>query len=122
MPLDVPQYNRDLAALTVGLLDIGASGIFHCVGPSCLSRYDFARRIAHVWGLDSTCLQAKEASEIYLNTCRKLGFAAKRGQHFGLCTSKLHRLLSVKVHLRTIEEALAHWKDNPMAEARTIDR
>jgi dTDP-4-dehydrorhamnose reductase/dTDP-4-dehydrorhamnose 3,5-epimerase len=117
-----PTYNRDLAAITVGLLDIGASGIFHCVGPSCLSRYDFALRIAHVWGLDSMCLRAKEASEIYLNTRRKLGFAAKRGKHFGLCTSKLLGLLSVKFHLRTIDAALAHWKDNPMSEACAIDR
>ena len=108
-----PTYSRDLAALTIGLLGAGVSGTFHCVGNLCLSRYEFATRIATCWGLDISCLEGKESREIYLESLQKLGFAAKRGKHFGLSISKLRGVLP-EFQLRGIEEALLDWKTNPM--------
>ena len=90
-----PTYSRDLAAITVGLLGAGVSGIFHAVGNLCLSRYEFATRIATCWGLDTSCLEGKESREIYLESMQKLGFAATRGKYFGLSTSKLQRSSSL---------------------------
>ena len=108
-----PTYSRDLAAITVGLLGAGVSGIFHAVGNLCLSRYEFATRIATCWGLDISCLEGKESREIYLDSLQKLGFAATRGKHFGLSISKLQGVLP-EFQLRGIEEALLDWKTNPM--------
>ena len=108
-----PTYSRDLAALTIGLLGTGVSGTFHCVGNLCLSRYEFATRIAICWGLDTSCLEGKESREIYLESMQKLGFAATRGKYFGLSISKLQGVLP-GFRLRGIEEALLDWKTNPM--------
>ena len=108
-----PTYRRDLAAVTIGLLGTGVSGTFHCVGNLCLSRYEFATRIATCWGLDTSCLEGKESREIYLQSMQKLGFAATRGKYFGLSTSKLQGVLP-GFRLRGIEEALLDWKTNPM--------
>ena len=106
-------YSRDLAALTIGLLGTGVSGTFHCVGNLCLSRYEFATRIATCWGLDTSCLEGKESREIYLESLQKHGFAATRGKYFGLSISKLQGVLP-EFQLHGIEEALLDWKANPM--------
>ena len=112
-----PTYSRDLAAATRALIETGASGIFHCVGKSCLSRFDFALRVATFWGLDVSCLCGIEAREMYLKTMKHLGFAAKRGRYFGLSTSKIEEALSGEFRMRGIDEALMHWRMNSMREA-----
>lgn len=45
-----PTYAGDLAGMIAGLQE--QSGIFHTVGRECLNRYEFALRIAEVFGLD----------------------------------------------------------------------
>lgn len=117
-----PTYNRDLAALTIALLESGVSGIFHCVGQSYLSRYDFAMRIAELWGFDSSYLQKKTSQEIFSNTLEKLGYAATRGRFFGLSNSKLEGVLYAKFRPRVIEEALLHWKMNPMEDGHIVGK
>ena len=107
-----PTYSRDLAVAAVGLLEAGVSGIFHCVGNSSLSRFDFALRVAKCWGLNTNCLEGTDSHQMYLENLRNLGFAAKRGKYFGLSISKLQGILPDNFRMREIEEALIHWKTN----------
>ena len=111
-----PTYSRDLAAFTIGLLEEGASGIFHCAGNLCLTRYDFAMRIANCWSLDTSCVEGKTSNDIYLNTLKRMGFAATRGKYFGLSISTLHGVLSDKFIPRDMDDALMHWRTNPLGE------
>ena len=43
-----PTYNRDLANMTLRLVEAGCSGLFHCTGPDCLSKADWGRMIVSV--------------------------------------------------------------------------
>ncbi len=108
-----PTYNRDLAKMSISLTEVGASGIFHCVGPTTLSRFAFASRVAKAWNLDTTRLQETDSRTIYLDTADRLGFAAMRGAHFGMSIAKLKETVPVECQPREIDEALAHWKLNP---------
>lgn len=108
-----PTYNRDLARMTVGLLEIGATGIFHCVGPETLDRHAFALKIASAFNLDSTWVKSTSLEELYESTKHRLGFAARRGKHLGLAIDKTLNHLPQQFHPRPAKEALQHWKDNP---------
>ena len=44
-------YNRDIANATVELIRKGSSGIYNCVGPEPLSKYDWAMLIVSFYGL-----------------------------------------------------------------------
>ena len=108
-----PTYNRDLARMTLGLLETGAAGIFHCVGPETLNRHAFALKIAGSFGLDTTYVKETNLEELREYTKRRLGFAARRGKHLGLAIEKLRRYLPQHLHPRPVETALQHWKANP---------
>jgi len=47
-----PTFLGDLGKMVDAVLDRGLSGVFHCVGGQTVSRYQFARSIAEVAGLD----------------------------------------------------------------------
>lgn len=108
-----PTYNRDLAKMTVGLLEIGAAGIFHCVGSETLDRHAFALKITSAFKLNSTSVTSTSLEELRKSTKHRLGFAASRGKHLGLANEKTLSQLPQQFHPRSIEEALQHWKANP---------
>ena len=108
-----PTYNRDLARMTIGLLEIGAAGIFHCVGPETLDRHTFALKIVSSFNLDSTYVKETSLDELCAATKQRLGFAARRGKHLGLAIDKAQRHLPEYLHPRTVAKALEHWKANP---------
>ena len=108
-----PTYNRDLAGMTIGLLESGERGIFNCVGPQTLTRRDFAKLIADTLGIKNINIHSVNSKELYENTLKMRGVAAKRGLHLGLDLTKLKRSIPAKFYPRSIKDALLHWKQNP---------
>lgn len=105
-----PTYNRDLAALTVDLLEARVSGIYHCVGPETIDRYSFAVLVAQTFGLDASCIKRTDSESLYHHTLSRLGFAARRGKHLGLSIKKVTEKLGRGP--RDLASALTHWKEN----------
>ena len=108
-----PTYNRDLANMTIGLLESGEQGIFNCVGPQTLTRRDFAKLVADTLGIKGLNIRSVDSAELYENTLKARGVAANRGIHLGLDITKLKRSIPAKFQPRSIEDALLHWKQNP---------
>lgn len=53
-----PTYVENLAAVAADLLEAGRGGLFHAVGADFLSRADFARLVAEIFGLDGSLVEA----------------------------------------------------------------
>jgi dTDP-4-dehydrorhamnose reductase len=95
--ISTPTYNRDLAQTTLGLVDAGASGVFHVAGPELLGRLEFAQRVAAALGLDASLLQGVDTAE--------LAQAARRPLWAGLATAKLVETYP-QLRMRTLAESL----------------
>ena len=95
--VSTPTYNRDLVRTSVGMMEAGASGIYHVCGPELLSRMEFALRIAAALGLDEDLLDP-------VPTC-DLGQRAARPLAAGMAIGKLEREFPA-LRMRTLEEAL----------------
>ena len=115
-----PTYNRDLARMTLGLLEARASGVFHCTGPEIFDRYAFAHKVASLLELDSSYIKATTLSELHSKSREKLGFAARRGKHLGLASEKVTSLIPQKLRPRSVEEAFHDWKANPGAGCKAL--
>lgn len=96
--VSTPTYNRDLARATIGLMDAGASGVFHVCGPEVMGRLEFAQRVARELGLDADLLTGVSTAE--------LGQIAPRPLRAGLQTDKLRREFP-QLTMRTLQEGLA---------------
>jgi dTDP-4-dehydrorhamnose reductase len=76
---------EDLAAITLALLQLEASGIWNVAGPDPdLRRSDFARQVAHGYGLDAGLIQPVPS--------RQLGQKAARPRHGGLRIARIREL------------------------------
>lgn len=53
-----PTWIGDLLPMVQKIIDDGRQGIFHCVGPEAMSRYQFACEIANTFGLNTASIQA----------------------------------------------------------------
>ena len=95
--VSTPTYNLDLIAAAMGLVECGASGVFHVCGPEVLGRLEFARRIAEELGLDGSLLEGVSTAE--------LGQRAARPLAAGLATEKL-RTRYPQLRMRPLAEAI----------------
>lgn len=59
-----PTYTEDVAWLTRALLEQGASGVFHAVGPEFLSRDAWAQRICRQFQLDEALLHPTSLAQL----------------------------------------------------------
>ena len=109
-----PTYTVDLARITKFLVNEGASGIFHCVGPETVNRYEFAVRIAKMFNLPERLISSISTEEQFNDSVARHGLAAKRGNFLGLKSERLQTIIKTGEYLRSIEHALIHWKNNPM--------
>lgn len=50
--VSTPTYATDLARACIDVIEAGATGVYHATGPESLSRYEFTRRLADVYGLN----------------------------------------------------------------------
>jgi dTDP-4-dehydrorhamnose reductase len=112
--ISTPTYNRDLAQTTLGLVDVGAHGVFHVAGPELMGRLEFAQEIAAALGLDGSLLQGTSTED--------LKQPAQRPLAAGLSTTKLLKLYP-QLRLRTLTESLKDCHDELRAflqgESRT---
>jgi len=53
-----PTWIGDLFPMINTIIQHGRRGVFHCVGPEAISRYQFACEIAKAFGLDTASIQA----------------------------------------------------------------
>ncbi len=95
--VSTPTYNLDLIAAALGLVECGASGIFHVCGPELLGRLEFAERVAEALRLDRTLLEGVSTAV--------LGQRAARPLAAGLATLKLTALYP-QLRMRTVAEAI----------------
>ncbi len=114
--VSTPTYNRDLVRATVGLVELGATGVVHLCGPELLSRIDFARQVAQFLGLDDSLLDPVPTSA--------LGQKAPRPLDAGLATDLLRQqyphlqMRTVAESLRDCEEVLHAFRRNlPLAQS-----
>jgi dTDP-4-dehydrorhamnose reductase len=65
-----PTYVENLAEITAALVAAEARGVYHVVGAEKIVRYEFARRVAKVFGLDESLLRAVPVSALHSPTPR----------------------------------------------------
>lgn len=58
--INCPTWTPDLFRMIDRILEAGFCGIFHCVGPEALSRFDYACAVAEVFDLDRTMVLAEK--------------------------------------------------------------
>ena len=56
--VNCPTWIGDLLAMSSRIIRHGHQGIFHCVGPEAVSRYQYAIAIAKEFSLDAACIRA----------------------------------------------------------------
>ena len=78
-------YMGDLADSMMELVERGASGVFHTVSSTPLSKYDFGQMIAEFGGLSADCMAAGSLSDAQ--------GLAPRGHNLSLSTSKTEEVL-----------------------------
>lgn len=80
-----PTHAPDLARALRALVEKGATGTFHLVGPEILERLAFGRLVCEVFGLDERLLVPRPTSD--------MGLAAARPRAAGLADAKLRSIL-----------------------------
>ena len=78
-------YMGDFADSMMELVERGASGVFHTVSSTPLSKYDFGQMIAEFGGLSADCMAAGSLSDAQ--------GLAPRGHNLSLSTSKTEEVL-----------------------------
>jgi dTDP-4-dehydrorhamnose reductase len=58
--INCPTWTSDLFRMIDRILDSGYCGIFHCVGPETLSRFDYACAVAEAFGLNPKLVLAEK--------------------------------------------------------------
>lgn len=94
-----PSYAPDVADATLALLDQGAEGIWHVVGPDALARHELAAKACAVFDLDMSAVQVDPTSA--------LKQAATRPLMAALDSSKL---AAAGVRVRGVDDGLRAMK------------
>ncbi|CAH1263501.1 MAT2B [Branchiostoma lanceolatum] len=98
-----PTYNRDLAAMTLKLIDKGCSGIYHVVGDEAMAKLEFARRVARCLDVEMSKLRVAENVNV--------SSGCKRPKDVILSSEKRKQELP-GFTCRNVEEAIADWLEN----------
>jgi len=81
-----PLLANDLGLLFLEMLDAGLSGLYHAVSSECISKYEFGRRLAHIFGL--------RAELVIPTSVYDSGLLAARSPNLTLSTQKLASALN----------------------------
>ncbi len=83
-----PTFADNLAEILFALYEKDAKGVFHTVGKDCLSRFEFALKIAKIFGLDSKLIEPIITPE--------LNQIAPRPRKVDLITEKVKRITGIE--------------------------
>jgi len=81
-----PTLANDIAEASCRLVEVGAQGLFHTTGIDCMNRYQFALKVAEVFGLQTDTLLPVMTSEF--------NQAAPRPLKCGMRCDRLHQTLN----------------------------
>jgi len=95
-----PTLNTNLANMALEVLERKLTGIFHLAGATRLSRYEFAKSLAEIFGLDTNLITPVSSKEIL--------WAAKRPMDSSLNVEKAQQTLRNKP--LKVEQALKKMK------------
>lgn len=98
-----PTYNVDLAKAAVALVQRGHSGVFNVSGPECMSRYEFAIKIADVMRLDASLVRPAMTADLLQRAARPLAA--------GLSIDRVTQVLGSEF-MRSVKEGLLAFRDN----------
>ncbi|ADC66511.1 dTDP-4-dehydrorhamnose reductase [Ferroglobus placidus DSM 10642] len=96
-----PTLNTNLAKMVFECAERKLKGVFHLAGATRVSRFEFAKEIARVFGLDDSLITPSRMDEI--------NWIAKRPRDSSLDTSKARNLLDEKPY--ELRKALKTLKD-----------
>jgi dTDP-4-dehydrorhamnose reductase len=104
-----PTYAPSLAEGIAGLVEKDAQGLFHLAGPEKVSRAEFAREAAMVFGLDADLIEAAPFAAF-------AGQGAARPQRSPLDSGKAARLLGqpllgAREGLKAMKAAAGEWEE-----------
>jgi len=105
-----PILVNDLARILLGLLAAGSRGIFHVGGATCLSKYEFGRRVLATFGHDP--------SRIVPASVDRAGLAAPRAHRLCLRGEKVEGELGVR--LPSVDDGLSRFRG--MRDSGVVDR
>ena len=97
---NTPTYVYEFTEGVVKIYERGIRGLYHFGGGERVSRYEFALKVAQVFGFDRNLINPIRSSE--------LGWKAKRPRDTSLNSSKIEKFLGVK--LKNLEESLKELK------------
>ena len=83
-----PTLNTNMAGMTLEIIERKLTGTFHLSGATRISRYDFAKKIAEVFNLDSNLISPTTSAEF--------SWPAKRPRDSSLDTAKARQTLKNK--------------------------
>lgn len=99
-----PTLNTNLAKMLLEIAERRLKGVFHLAGATRVSRFEFAKEIARVFGLDENLITPSKMNEI--------NWIAKRPRDSSLDTSKATKYLNEKPY--TLNRALRILKEEVM--------
>ena len=67
-----PSLASDVAEALLDLLERKVHGVFHVAGPKAISKYEFARNVAQVFGYDANLVKHAKLSDIVMRARRPL--------------------------------------------------
>jgi dTDP-4-dehydrorhamnose reductase len=95
-----PVYAPELASIFVQMLDQNLEGLYHIPGDECISKYEFGRRLASVFGLDTSLIHSTPSTNFH--------GTAERPKKTCLNGSKIERTLGIT--LPNLEEGLKRFR------------
>jgi dTDP-4-dehydrorhamnose reductase len=101
-----PTLNTNMADMTLEIIERKLTGTFHLSGATRISRYDFAKKIAQTFSLNSNLISPSPSTEF--------SWAAKRPKDSSLDTAKAQQTLKNKPlqinhALERMKQELAHF-------------
>jgi dTDP-4-dehydrorhamnose reductase len=99
---NTPTYVNELVEGVVKIYEKDVKGLLHFGGGEKVSRYEFALKVAEVFGYDESLIKPIKSSE--------LGWKAKRPKDTSLNSDKVKKLLGVK--LKRVDECLNEIKSS----------
>ncbi|AEF95735.1 dTDP-4-dehydrorhamnose reductase [Methanotorris igneus] len=101
---NTPTYVNELVEGIVKIYENDFNGLLHFGGGEKVSRYEFALKVAEIFGFDKSLIKPTKSS--------KLGWKAKRPKDTSLNSKKVEKLL--KIELKDIGSALKELKNLKM--------